>query len=159
MIAQERLKELFSYDPDTGIFRRLQSRGNRRQGDIAGSDNHDGYLTLWAEGRSYQCSRLAWLYMTGDWPSHEIDHIDGNRANNAWANLREATHAENCRNRRRRSDNKTGYPGISVTPNGKYRVRVGIDGERVFLGDFDTLPKAVSVRNFATRDLHGEFAA
>ncbi|WP_313193700.1 HNH endonuclease [Shinella zoogloeoides] len=158
-ITHERLHELLTYDPETGIFRwKVDRNQNVKAGSIAGAPDSSGYIQVRVDGRKYQANRLAWLYMTGEWPSEQVDHRDRDRANNRWANLREATHAENCRNRRRRSDNKSGFPGVKITRNGTYEATIGIDGEKVYLGTYSTLHEALNVRRFAEKDIHGEFA-
>lgn len=87
MLTVERLRELLDYDPETGVFRWKEPRRKCRVGEVAGSLRKDGYVKIQVDGRFYQAHRLAWLCVYGVWPS-AIDHIDGNRANNAIANLR-----------------------------------------------------------------------
>lgn len=100
LISRERLKELFSYDPETGVF--LHLVGNRRikRGASAVGITSRGYARVYILGRSYCAHRLAWLYVYGRWPLEELDHIDRNKLNNRIDNLREVTHYENILNRR-----------------------------------------------------------
>ena len=95
-LTHERLKELFSYNPNTGLFTRLVATANRTYvGEIAGYQNTIGYTILRVDYKIYYAHRLAWFYMTGEWPSKHIDHIDGKKSNNCFANLRNASQAEN----------------------------------------------------------------
>ncbi len=88
-ITQAELVENLSYDPDSGVFRRKISNTRAvKAGDIAGSQNGKGYLTMMVCGRVYKAHRLAFLYMTGSFPPEEVDHINGIRDDNRWACLR-----------------------------------------------------------------------
>lgn len=99
-LTQERLKELFDYDPTTGIFKTKVARGKVPAGRAYGSHNNE-YVQIWVETRGYAAHRLAWLYVHGYFPKAplEIDHIDRQKNNNRIANLREVTRSENRRNR------------------------------------------------------------
>jgi len=93
MITQKELKELLHYNPDTGIFTRLIKTASSVQiGDVAGCKHKaNGYIIINVLGIPYRAHRLAWLYMTGRWPKHQVDHDDHIRHNNKWSNLFEAT--------------------------------------------------------------------
>lgn len=98
-LTQERLKELLDYEPETGLFRWKISISRRAiVGEIAGSDHGNGYIEIGILGKKYYCHRIAWLYMTGEWPASQIDHINRVRRDNRWGNLREATQSENMLN-------------------------------------------------------------
>lgn len=103
MITQTRLKELFRYRPETGLFYRLTSRGGFKVGTVAGSSHKDGYKHIYIDGKHYLCHRLAFLYMTGEMPEF-VDHKDRDRSNNKWDNLREATQRTNCGNKKTNLD-------------------------------------------------------
>lgn len=159
MITADQLKQLLSYDPATGIFTwRVRRNQNAIVGSVAGAVNTGGYIQIRVLGRKYAASHLAFLYMTGGWPIDQIDHINREPADNRWANLREASHAENCMNRRTRSDNTSGIKGVKQTRFGTYEASIGYHGEKIYLGTFPTLVQALSVRRTAERDLHGKFA-
>src|SRR5690348_8900862 len=98
-LSQAHLKELLRYDPETGkFFWLVRARRRSRIGDEAGSDHGQGYIEIGIEGRRYLAHRLAWFYMTGEWPPEMVDHKDLCRSNNRWANLRLATHGQNVQN-------------------------------------------------------------
>jgi hypothetical protein len=92
MLTANRLCKVLSYAPATGIFRWKVSASTRAPvGTIAGAKNGRGYRQIRINGRPYSASRLAWLYMTGKWPSSEISYVNGKPSDTRWANLREAT--------------------------------------------------------------------
>lgn len=159
MLTQERLKEVLLYDPLTGIFKWRIKIGNRLPGNIAGCKHNRGYLTIKIDGRANLAHRLAWLYMTGAWPKNDIDHRDTNRSNNVFDNLREATGAQNCFNRSRRSDNSSGIKGVTFHRRlKKYQTYICKNGHQFHLGYHDTLSKAASAYAEAANRLFGEFA-
>lgn len=98
-LTQERLMELFEYNPETGLFTRLVSTNNRvKAGDVAGSARADGYIKIRVDFDMHYAHRLAWLYMTGAWPTKKIDHINGDKADNRWSNLRDVSTSTNAQN-------------------------------------------------------------
>lgn len=159
MIAAKRLREVLSYDPDTGEFRWLVDRGGgARTGDVAGNiDKSQGYRVITIDGSDYRASRLAFLWMIGAWPKEQIDHVNLDRADDSWKNLREATCAQNCANRRIRSDNTTGFKGVCFR-RGKYEARISVNGKRKQLGTTDDVVLASYLYKIAAAAYHGEFA-
>lgn len=144
-LTAARLRELLHYDPDTGVFtwRNDQPSRDVKAGDIAGRMRLDGYVSISCDGRSYVAHRLAWLHVCGDWPDLDIDHRDGQRANNAFANLRQASDSQNAQNRAIRSDNSSGFPGVGWHKGkGAWQAKIGINSRRFFLGIFDTPEEA-----------------
>src|ERR1700761_9727377 len=99
MITQDRLKELLTYDPATGIFRWLVARGGNRVGDRAGCfDESLGYRKIRVDGKLYYAHQLAWLYVHGVFVK-EIDHRNM-KGDDCWIdNLRPATRGQNTANR------------------------------------------------------------
>lgn len=160
-LTAERLRELLHYDPETGVFRwradRLTGRGRRllaRAGDIAGTREQNGYVRINIDYRPQRAHRLAFLYVTGKWPRHHVDHKNGVPDDNAWSNLRDVPQAINNQNQRRvRADSKTGVQGVQQTADGRFVARVGLSGTR-HIGRFDTPQEAHSAYVAAKRELH-----
>jgi hypothetical protein len=150
--------ELIHYDSETGIFKWKVFRGNTaKAGSVIGWNHKDGYLRMEFGGRSYLLHRVAWFYVHGKWPESMIDHIDGNPKNNAISNLREADENQNCWNRRNRRDNTTGIKGVSIK-HGKWVARVTVNGDRLYLGAYDTPEDARDAIQKLRSQAHGEFA-
>lgn len=119
MLTQEYLKSIFSYDPETGIFIKniyFDDKGRKRGGKKQGSLCRNGYIVLMINYKRYLVHRLAWFYMTGEWPKNDIDHINGIKRDNRFVNLREATKSENGQNRRgaQKNNKSTGLLGAYV---------------------------------------------
>lgn len=157
LVSQERLKEVFSYDIDTGLFTWLiRTGGHSKVGKIAGTLHATGYIHIAIDGRSYQAHRLAYLYMMGEWPKNDVDHMDGIRDNNRWNNLRDATRSENNQNQKiARSDNKTGIAGVNWHKGKKsFSSSITVSGKRKYLGHFSTAELAQEAYLKAKSDLH-----
>ncbi|MBA1157754.1 HNH endonuclease signature motif containing protein [Microvirga mediterraneensis] len=158
MLTAERLRYLFRYDPETGQFWRRHPHAGYNINREAGYVRKGApYREIRVDQKLYLAHRLAWLYMTGEWPVETVDHIDGIPANNAWANLRAATFKENSRNRGRLPNNTTGYPGVSRQRR-RFRARIVVDGKPIELGSFDTKEAARDAYNAAAKEHFGEFA-
>lgn len=155
MITAQELRERLQYDPLTGRWVWLKTPRAGYVGRPAGSLDAKGYWVIKIDGKSYKASRLAHLYMTNEWPEDEMDHIDNKPWNDIWANLRQATRAENLQNRQMRHDNNSGAIGVFWnTDRGKWCAQVS----GIYLGLFDTLEEAVAARDSAAKELHGDFA-
>jgi hypothetical protein len=157
---QARVKEFLHYDEMTGIFTWKKRPSNRvRVGDVAKQFNPvTGYLCIGFDGHRFLAHRLAWLYVHGEMPPAEIDHINGLPADNRIANLRLATHAENGRNSRRRKSS-SGLKGTRWRPERNVWVgQIKKDGKNIFLGHFATAEEAHAAYAKAAAELHGQFA-
>lgn len=138
MITQKRLREVLTYDPETGIFR--WNPGFGRNGwptDVAGSPDGHGYMRIGIDGEKYTASRLAFLWMTDIFPAEDCDHKDGDPANDAWSNLRPATTTQNMQNKRIQSNNSSGFKGIVEHRPGIWRARIKASGKQLHLGLFN----------------------
>lgn len=142
MLTADRLRELLDYAPETGSFTWRNTSRRAVAGAAAGSDNGEGYTQISVDGRRYAAHRLAWLYVHGEWPASELDHIDGQRSHNAIANLRLADRFLNNRNvHRARQNSKTGLLGVS--PKGRrFVAQIRANGVNHYLGRFDTAEQA-----------------
>lgn len=147
-ITPEQLKVILNYDPETGVFIWLTSKGRRvKAGDIAGSIEAEGYRVIRIDKKLYKAHRIAWLYMTGSWPKNQIDHINHIRDDNRWANFKEATNQENQRNASLRKDNVSGVAGVCWSKADRmWRARIRNKSERVYLGRFADKFEAICAR-------------
>jgi hypothetical protein len=159
MITAERLRELVNYNSDTGVFTHVRRRGVKA-GAVAGCLRGPGdYRVMQAGGRQYLAHRLAWLYVTGSWPAAEIDHINGDKADNRFANLREATSSQNKWNAGASSRNKLGLKGVAFhKKSGRWRAIIGKDNKSITIGYFATPGEAHAAYCTAAERLHGDFA-
>ena len=162
MLTQERLRELLSYDPATGDFHWLVSRGGEQAGSIAGVTRkglYGGYKIIGIDYVRWYAHRLAWFYMTGKWPENEIDHISGDPSDNRWENLREATHLQNMFNKGAERGNASGFKGVWLEKQcGHYRSAVRYKGKTYHCGCFSSPQEAHKARSEKAKELHGEFA-
>lgn len=160
MLTQARLKELLHYDPETGVFTRVCIPGKRSDldGAQAGFDSN-GYVYICVDYQKYPAHRLAWLYMTGEWPRDEIDHCSRVRSDNRWDNLREASHFQNMLNQSIRATNTSGVIGVSWDrQTSKWRAHITIGRKMRSLGRFADKADAIAARNAAAVAVGGEFA-
>lgn len=166
-LTAEKIRALFTYDKEEGILRWRNASGRYGRypaGSPAGSPNAEGYFQVRVDGQSYRICRLIWLHITGEWPKHQIDHIDRNPANDKWENLREATSSQNTANRGKNKPDKASCPlkGVQAVQKRKsirYRANAAKDGQRFHLGYFDTPEEAHAAYVRASEELHGEFAS
>lgn len=146
-ITIARLRDVFLYDADTGVF------SWRASGESAGTaDKRYAYLDI--DGVRLSAHRAAWAYVKGVWPTHQIDHRDGVKKNNRFTNLRDATPSINQQNQRRaQKHNTTGLLGV-VPVRGRFRAQIWCEGAAKNLGTYDTAMDAHSVYLIAKRVLH-----
>lgn len=165
-LTQDRLKELLHYDPETGLFTWLP-RGRKcfnsdkshrawnakNANRIAGNTAGRGYCTIRHYAKNYAAHRLAFLYMTGEFPAHEVDHINGSYADNRWCNLRVVTHAENCRNAKRNTLNTSGHTGVSWHKRQRrWCAYIHANGKLNYIGCFTSVELALLARKQAELD-------
>lgn len=159
MLTYDKLRELLEYDPETGLWTWLVSVNKRPYGSLAGTVSVHGYLIITFAGVKYRAAKLAHLYMTGEWPSDEMDHIDKDKLNDRWVNLRVASRSENALNRDLQSNNVSDARGVHWDSiRGKWFAQVKKGGINHFCGRFDNIGEAIAARDAAAMTLHGDFA-
>lgn len=146
-LTQTKLKEVLEYRPETGEFVWLKcKRKGFKLGAPAGTKRGDGYVLIQVDGKVTYAHQMAFLYMAGEIPA-EIDHIDHDRSNNRWGNLRAVTRTENQRNRVRSRNNKSGITGVCFDcRRGKWLAYITLDGAVKQLGAFYELEDAMACR-------------
>ncbi len=159
-LTAARLRELLSYDPDTGVFTSRTKRHKWPAGRVVGAKEKTGYARLPVDGVYYRAHRLAWLYVYGAWPSLPIDHINGDRYDNRIGNLRQISVTENNENlRSAKHTNHSGLLGVSARPGGKFAatIKCVLGGQRLqlYLGAYTDAATAHAVYVDAKRKLHG----
>ena len=161
-ISAEIVKEFLSYDPETGIVTWIKNRGsNDIVGKVAGYTRQGykhGYVDIKINDKIYLAHHIAWVLMTGSWPTQDIDHINLIRNDNRWCNLREVSRSKNLHNSGPRKRNTSGYKGIKFVPKGrrKWCAMVMINYKQHYIGVFNTVEEAVAARNKYCQNLLGE---
>lgn len=146
MIEANEVRDLVHYDPDTGIMR---WPGGKQVGTIT----NVGYRQVTIQGKKYQASRLAFAYMTEKWPEF-MDHINHNKSDDRWVNLRDVSHSTNMKNLSTRQSNKSGYNGVRWHESRKkWQVQVGYNGSTKHVGYYPKLEDAISARKVAEKRL------
>lgn len=153
-ITIEELKAMLSYDPDTGIFTRIKQSSNSKIGKELGSKHSAGYVVIGFKSKNRFAHRLAWLYMTGEWPTKQIDHINGNRSDNRFVNLRVATQSENNQNKKTASSKSTtGLLGVCRHKNG-FGAMIRVNGISKWIGLYKTAEEAHAAYLTEKRKVH-----
>ena len=167
-LTQDYLKECLIYDPIKGTFIwKIRPQSHFKSTDKMNSSmicniwnshyankfagntntNKNKYTNISIDKKSYPSHRLAFLYMEGYNPEYEIDHIDRNKSNNKWSNLRHVTPTCNTQNKNIYKSNKTGVNGVSFISNeNRWRVRITIHKKQVHLGYYTNFIDAVKAR-------------
>lgn len=160
-LTQELLKEYVHYDPITGIFilkKKWQlktTRGVKEVGTTLGYPDGKGHIHFSVLGKKYKAHRLAWLYIYGEWPSDQVDHINGVKFDNRIGNLRVVNNSQNQSNRRA-IRSSSGYKGVFFTrKTGKWIAQFN----KVHLGTFSTPEEAARAYDVYVLEHKGEYAA
>lgn len=162
VLTAYRLREVLRYDPETGLAYWLTGTASYPPGRLAtkpffrqGKKDH---ISLTIDGKSYTMGRLAFLYMTGEWPKHLAEHWDGDKHNNKWSNLRDATRQQNAV---KIGPKVKGMPKGVVyigPPKDVYEARIFVNGKSELIGEFMCREDAGAAYDKRAREVHGEFA-
>lgn len=168
------IQELLDYNPETGVFiwmpRSIQvdrkeinkswnTKYARKQAGSAYKKGNTNYLYITIYDKHYYAHRLAFLYMIGEWPEKNIDHVDGDGLNNKWNNLRLADPRENGANRGPQANNTSGFKGVSFDKSRNlYRAVITVEGKTKHLGRFAIPEEAHAAYAIAAKKYFGEFA-
>jgi len=167
-LTQEYLKELLHYNPETGIltWKHRQDKwfkntcySGRWNKKYAGKEA--GCIMVSKDGKSYKifsifktlyrAHRIAWMYVTGEMPSDQIDHVDGNGLNNKFNNLRDVSNQINGQNTRKNTRNTSGTTGVSWNRHKmKWDAYISVNSRKVNLGRFINKNEAIEARTKAS---------
>jgi len=141
-LSHNQIKKIFYYNPDTGEIR-------KRSGSF-GEVANNGYIRFRHKRKSCAAHKIAWIYMTGHWPDSDIDHIDHDRKNNKWTNLRMVSRQDNMRNASLSKANTSGFTGVTWCNQQKqWRAQICVDGKSIKLGRFNEIDEAITARKTA----------
>jgi hypothetical protein len=157
----EKLREVISYNPESGVFVWRVSSSNRRPaGSVAGCVfSTTGYRLIRIENKIFPAARLAWAIMTGEFPLGVVDHINGERADDRWCNLRIASISQNAANAKKHKDNFSGFKGVEFhKQTAKWRARICIHGRKISLGLFNNKEEAHEAYWLAAKNVFAEYA-
>lgn len=156
-LTAQRLREVLTYDATTGYFYwKARLAQADRTGHIAGSVHPQGYVVIQIDNCPHKAHRLAWFYMNGVWPTGEIDHINGVRADNSISNLRDVSANINQQNQRKaRTSSASGFLGVTWHKAAKkWAAQIGANKRKFHLGVFSTPEDAHAAYLAAKRRLH-----
>jgi len=171
-ISPSYLAQALSYNPETGTLQwkkrplshfvddvAMRKWNTNWAGKRAGSLSGNGRRQVTVNFRNFVETRVAYALMTGEWPQGEVDHINCNKFDNRWDNLRVASRTQNANNIGLRKNNKSGYKGVSYDKaTGRYIALIRSGGKKINLGRFDTAEEAHAAYCKAAKELHGDFA-
>lgn len=148
MLTQDVLKQYVIYDPATGYFLSTGVKySNKIKGERVGTlHKTKGYEYVNIKGKSFRAQRLAFLYMTGEWPKNQVDHINRIKSDNKWANLRDVDSKTNCWNRPLYKTSTSGFTGVAWNKQyNKWQVLCRSNGRQEYLGLYENLAEAGQV--------------
>lgn len=157
--TQIRVRELLEYDEKEGVFKWRVNRCNLKAGTVAGCMTKAGYSYIRIDKVLHTAHRLAWLYIHGELPAGQIDHINGDRSDNRIANLRTCTNSQNQQNRKQaQASSLIGVMGVSRHSDKKrpkpYQAHIKVNRVSKSLGYFATAEEAGAAYLNAKRNLH-----
>ena len=158
-IGDDEIVSSLSYNKDTGVFTWKIDRKRTQSGSIAGFHGAKGYWQIRIKNELFYAHRLAYFFMTGNHPARVIDHIDGNRSNNSWSNLRLATYSQNSANASKKTGKTSALKGVSWDKRRNIWVAfIRMKGRSTYLGTFTDEMSAHIAYCKASKTTFGEFA-
>lgn len=157
MITLDELRSYLNYDLDTGIFTwAIPTARNIKVGAKTGLLKNTGYVQIRFKNKYYLAHRLAWMYVTGVMPKVLIDHINGDKTDNRFCNLRESTYAQNIQNVKKAfRNNKLGLLGTTYRADiKKFISRITVNKKLIQLGHFNSAEEAHQAYLTAKRKIH-----
>ena len=153
MIELDTLFTLLDYNSDNGEFKWTYANSkNTNKGKVAGTKLSNKYIRIFIFGKLYQAHRLAWYMYYGKEPEYGLDHIDGNKHNNAIDNLRDVPQASNAKNSSLSISSSSGFTGVTFMKRSKkWRSRIMVDGADIHLGFFNDKQDAIIARVIANK--------
>jgi len=160
MMNKPEIEAMFEYDRERGhLLWRGGRRGRGSTGRIAGHSDERGRVKIRHGGKQYFLHMLVWVLETGEWPSSEIDHVNGRSEDNRFSNLRLATRSQNLYNRRMPTTNTSGFKGVKFSKRRqKWEANIGVNGRVIYLGLHEDILSARDAYRNAAIKYHGEFA-
>ena len=159
MPSIEDIRRYFDYLPSGHLAWKIKPNKRIVVGGLAGCITPSGYVQIIFQRVHIGAHRLIWAWHNGDWPKHDIDHVNMDRSDNRIENLRQATRSQNKYNTAKQVDNTSGYKGVDFHKRRSiWRARISVSGKVLYLGAFNTSQEAASAYNAAACKYHGEFA-
>lgn len=156
--VQAWLREVYSYDPETGVV-------SKHGAPVGAHVENNGYMRFRIRSSRLGINtlasvhRVAWFFISGEFPPGDVDHVNMNRSDNRACNLRAASRSENMRNVTKcATPTSSRYKGVSMTRHGKWAAEITVDKERIRLGRFWSEKDAAQAYDVAARKHFGEFA-
>ncbi len=149
-LTQESLHQIFNYDKDSGNLRVRLPSAHYEANAIVGYPHTSGYLSVLLGKKEYLLHRIIWLMQTGEWPT-QIDHINHNRKDNSWDNLRAVESRENSINTSLSKNNTSGVNGVRILPSGNFAAYIMVNRKQISLGTHPTLEDAKTARTNADK--------
>lgn len=150
------IDDMFDLDDTTGeLTRRIRLNNRWPVGSKVGFvRKKDGYIQVNIMYSKYLAHRVVWCKHYGEWPEGEIDHINGNKADNSIGNLRLADANIQNQNKGVNKNNTSGYAGVHKLSNGRWRTYITKDYKRINLGTYNSFEEALQTRRNAETQLH-----
>jgi hypothetical protein len=155
ILTQAKLREMFEYDLETGEFKSKIRRGRFGKLKLVGTINPSGYRNIHINHKRFYAHRLVWLYLYGNMPENQIDHINGVRHDNRLCNLRLATVQQNAQNRGKQANNTSGYKGVTWSKKSqKWQAQICQNKCRIYIGLFNDPKEAHMAYIAKVKELH-----